>query len=236
MAEETESSSSSSTGLPPQGGQHEQEQQEAQHSSSGGSNNEEGHIINEENNKNDENESIFVVDHETTAKFGLSSKVTVSKRRTAMFGKSRQVADKVSASRSLDLVDKVLRKGNGKSALDVVTPLKLGKNQMLVMIKVDHRQSLKGIVYDWEKGTVTCSDIALSTICKDAGGLATLDSAEVKIIDELLAEFLGPWILDTENTKSAEGEKEITCTCLQSLIYCIFIMLQTFGRNWRRVR
>ena len=206
MAEETESLTSSSTDPPPQGGQQEQEQREAQHSSSGGSNKEEGSTIDEESNKNLGSDSTFVVDDTVTAKFGNGTKVTASVRKNAMFVTSRQVANQVSDSRSLDLIDKVHRKGNGRNALDVVTPLDIGNNQVVVMIMVDYQQKMKGIVYDQEKGTMTCSDSALSTICKNAGGLVTLDAEEVKIIDDLLAKYLETLRWEPETTKSAEGK------------------------------
>ena len=224
MSGDLESLTSRSSDQPPQGGQQEQESQEDKRSSSSSSNRKEGHIINEENNKNEENGSRFVVDVKTTTKFETRSKITVSVLKDPIFPISRQIVIQVSDIRSMDFVDMVVRGGNGKNALNVEIPLKISKDQVLVMILVDYRQNLKGIVYDQEKGTVTCSDGVLSTMCKDAVGLASLDSEEMKVIDELLAKYLETLLWGPETTKSAEGEIKEDCICFLFLIYCLFIL------------
>ena len=196
----------SSTGELSKGTLQQREQQDSQHSSSDGSNKENGSNVNEESNNNVENESIFVVDTKVTEKFVIGPKVTAFVRTSPIFSASRKIANRVSNMRSMDLIDKVIRKGNGKNGLAVETPLKLGDNLVLVMIVVNYQQQLKGTVYDRVKGTVTCSEKALSKICKDASGIASLDSNEVKIIDDLLAKYLETLDWGAEPTKSAEGE------------------------------
>ena len=234
MSEETGSLTSTSTDPPSQGGQQGQEQQKAQHSSSSSSLQENGVIINQENNKNEKNGSRFVDDVKTTAMFEPRAKTTVCVLKEPLFPKSRQLAIQVNNSRSMSFVDKVTRNGNGKNALRVEIPLKTANGNVLVMIVVDYQQKMKAISYNQENGTVTCSDGALSTICKDAGGLATLDAEEVKVIDDLLAKYLETLLWGPE-TKSAEGEIKKDCTCLFVPNILFFILLQIFGRNWKSV-
>lgn len=198
-----ESVTSTSTVETSQGGQQEQEQQGAEQSSSSSSNQGEGVIINQENNKNEGSVNRFVVDDETTAKFGPRAKTKVSVLKEPFFPKARQTASEVSKKRARDFVDKVDKRQNGKNAIDVEIPLNLANNDILVMIEVNYQQALKAITYNREKGIVICSDSALTTICKDAGGLASLDSEEKKVIDELLAKHLEKLIRSEENTKSA---------------------------------
>ena len=86
------------------------------------------------------------------------------------------------------------------------TPCQIGKNQLLVMIGVDYNQKLKAIFYNREDSIVTCLDGALSTNCKDAGGIVPLDAEEVKIIDDLLSKYLETLLWNQETTKSSQGE------------------------------
>ena len=239
MQEETETEMTTAIGPPPSEGGEEQEQEESQRSSSGGSNEEDGNTNDEENKNQNNDDEGFVVDAAGTAEFVRENKkVTVYGRHEddGMFPQSRKAAKEVSASRSMSFYHKVVRVGNGKNALNVETPLKLRDGYWLLLILVDYNKNLKGIVFNPENNTVTCSDSALSTICKDADGKATLNSADVDDIDEKLANYLNTLIRAEKITKSAEGEKKTTCTCLTFLIYYLFILLQSFSRNWNRVR
>ena len=158
--------------------------------------------------------------------FGVSSKTTVANALEPTFPLSRKEAEKVSTERSsVVFVDSIKRKINGNHGLDVSVPLLIKENKVdcwLMYIYAKDQRDIFGILYNTTTGVVSCSEKALSTICRKADTGAVLNPGDVEKMDQACFEFLSTMRRkdDAEEKESEDGEN-LSChyICLLFLIW-----------------
>ena len=145
--------------------------------------------------------------------FDVSSKITAADALEPIFPLSRKEAEKVSAERSSVLfVDSIKRRMNGNHGLDVSVPLLIQEKEgsfWLMFICAKDQKDIFGILYNTKTGVVSCSEKALSTICKKADTGAVLNPDDVEKMDQTCFEFLSTMRRkdDEEEKESEDGEK-----------------------------